>query len=161
MIQKLGTKNQVDLLEFFNRVPDRYEDVYITKNKERKFFKGNWILIEKVLEKQEVFGLYNGELKAVLLIIRDKGYRPYVKLLAENSKYTIDMLKFLKWNYFEKDLYFKLKKENPLSRMIAKTGFYKVGDRGRELLFYKKGMKTLYKMTPKDAYLPEQENRLY
>jgi hypothetical protein len=71
------------------------------------------------------------------------------------------MLKFLKWNYFEKDLYFKLKKENPLSTMIIKTGFIKIGDRGKELLFYKKGMKQLYPITPKDEYLKDEENRNY
>jgi hypothetical protein len=96
-----------------------------------------------------------------MIIIRDKGFRPYVKLLAENSKYTIDLLKFLKWNFFEIDLYFKLKKDNPLSSMIIKTGFIKIGDRGRELLFFKKGMKQLYPITPKDNYLEDNTKRLY
>jgi hypothetical protein len=161
VICRLNKKNLIDLIEFFNRIPDKFEDVYITENKQRHFLRGNWLLIEKLLRKQECYGLFNNGLKAILIIVRDKGYRPYVKLLAENSKYTIDLLKFLKWNYFEKDLYFKLKKDNPLSQMIAKTGFFKIGDRGRELLFFKKGMKQLYPITPKDEYLPKQENRLY
>jgi hypothetical protein len=119
------------------------------------------IKIKDVLQKQEVYGLDKNGLKAIMIIVRDKGFRPYVKLLAENSKYTIDMLKYLKWNYFEKDLYMKVKKENPLSEQIKKTGFIMIGDRGRELLFYKKGLKQLYKITPKDDYLVNEEKRLY
>jgi len=161
MIERLRVKNKIDIYDFLSRVSDRYEDFYLTKNKERKFLKNNWSLIKKVLEKQEVYGVFNHGLKAIMILVREKGFRPYVKLLAENSKYTIDLLKYLKWNFAEVDLYFKLKKENPLSEQIKKTGFTMIGDRGRELLFFKKGMKTLYKLTPKDDYLPKQENRLY
>ena len=161
MIERLKIKNYLDVYDFLERVKDSFEDFYLTENKERKFLKGNWLLIEKILQKQECYGLFNNGLKGLLIIIKDKGYRPYVKLLAENSKYTIDMLKFLRWTYFEKDLYFKLKKQNPLTQMIGKTGFIKVGDRGRELLFFKKGLKQLFKITPKDDYLPDEEHRLY
>ena len=161
MIQKLKMYNKIDVYDFLSRINDRYEDFYITKDKERKFLKNNWSLIKEVLEKQEVYGLFQDSLKAIMVIIRDKGFRPYVKLLTENSKYTIDMLKFLKWNWFEKDLSIKVKKENPLSTMIIKTGFIKIGDRGRELLFYKKGLKQLYPITPKDTYLIDEEHRLY
>jgi hypothetical protein len=161
MITRLNIKNKIDVFEFVQRINDRYEDFYITKEKERYFLKNNWSLIEKVLEKYEVYGIFNKGLKAIMVIFRDKGFRPYVKLLAENSKYTIDLLKFLKWNFFSVDLYIKVKKDNPLSQMIIKTGFIKIGDRGKELLFFKKGMKQLYPMTPKDDYLPKEENRLY
>jgi hypothetical protein len=161
MIKKLKIQNKIDVYEFLSRINDRYEDTYITVNKERKFLKKDWSLIEKVLEKQEVYGLFQNGLKAIMIIFKEKGFRPYVKLLAENSKYTIDMLKFLKWNFFEKDLYMKLKKENPLSEQIKKTGFVMIGNRGRELLFYKKGMKQLFEIIPKDDYLIDEENQLY
>jgi len=161
MILKLKLQNKIDVYDFLLKIIDRYEDFYLTKNKERKFLKNNWSLIINTLQKQEVYGLESNGLKAIMIIVRDKGFRPYVKLLAENSKYTIDMLKFLKWNYFEKDLYAKFKKENPLSTMIIKTGFIKIGDRGKELLFFKKGLKQMYPITPKDVYLPKEENRLY
>jgi len=161
MIQRLKIQNTMDVSDFLSRINDRFEDFYLTENKERKFLKNNLVLIKKVLKRQECYGLFNNGLRATIFIIRDKGFRPYVKLLSENSKYTIDLLKFLKWNFFEKDLYFKLKKENPLTEYIKKTGFIMIGDRGKELLFYKKGMKQLYKITPKDDYLPKEENRLY
>lgn len=161
MIQRLGIKNKLDVYDFLSRVEDRHQDFYLTEDKSRKFLKNDWSLITKVLLKQEVYGLENNGIKAIMIIVRDKGFRPYVKLLAENSKYTIDMLKFLKWSYFEKDLYFKLKKNNPLSQIIKKTGFIKIGDRGLEDLFFKKGLKQLFKITPKDLYLVDNENRLY
>jgi len=161
MICRLGVDKKIDVYDFLERVDDKFQDFYLTEDKNRKFLKKDWSLIHKILIKQEVYGLENNGLKAILIIVREKGYRPYVKLLAENSKYTIDMLKWLKWNYFEKDLYMKLKKENPLSQTIIKTGFIKVGDRGRELLFFKKGLKQIFKITPKDLYLVDEENRLY
>jgi hypothetical protein len=161
MIKKLNQKNLIDLIDFFNRVFDKYEDTYITEEKERKFFKNNYLLIKKILKYQECYGFYDEKLRGILIIVREKGFRPYVKLLAENSKITIDLLKFLKYNFFEKDLYFKLKKENPLSTTIIKTGFVMIGDRGKELLFFKKGLKQLYPIIPKDNYLKDEETRLY
>lgn len=161
MIQKLNIKNKFDVYDFMSSTNDRYEDTYITQNKERKFLKNNGSLIEKILKTQEVYGIENNGLKAIMIILREKGYRPYIKLLAKNSKYTIDMLKFLKWNFSEIDLYFKLKKENPLSEQIKRAGFVMIGDRGKELLFFKKGIKSLYKITAKDDYLKNEENRLY
>jgi len=160
MIKRINYKYAIDVFEFIKRVKDKYEDMYITENKERIFLK-DLKIIEKLLRFQEVYVLEEKEIKGILLIYRSKGFRPYVKLLVENSKYTIDLLKFLKWNYFEKDLYAKFKKENPLSTMIIKTGFIKIGDRGRELLFFKKGLKQMYPITPKDEYLIDNEKRLY
>ncbi len=161
MITRLKFQNTIDVYEFLSRINDRFEDFYITKEKERYFLKNNWSLIKKVLIKQECYGIFNNGLKAIMIIVRDKGFRPYVKLLAENSKYTIDLLKYLKWNYFGVDLYMKLKKNNPLSQAIIKTGFLKIGDRGLESLFFKKGLKQLFPLIPKDNYLVDKENRLY
>jgi hypothetical protein len=161
MVKRLSIKNKIDVYDFLSRINDKYEDFYITKEKERYFLKNNYSLIEKILKYQEIYGLDNKGLKAIMIVVRDKGYRPYVKLLSENSKYTIDFLKFLKWNFFEKDLYFKLKKENPLSNHIKKTGFIMIGDRGKELLFFKKGIKQIYKIVPKDNYLQKEEKKFY
>jgi len=150
MIERLALKNKLDVYEFLSRTNDKFEDFYLTENRERKFLKGNWSLIEKVLGKQECYGLYYGEMKGILIIFREKGFRPYIKILAENTKYNIDLLKYLKWNFMEIDLYAKFKKENQLSTQVLRTGFIKIGDRGRELLFCKKGIKQIYKVIPKD-----------
>lgn len=161
MIEKLKLQNKIDVYDFLERVKDSFEDFYITKDKERYFLKKNWLLIEKIVKYQEIYGLFDNGLQGILIILREKGYRPYIKLLATNRKYTIDLLKYLKWNFQEKELFAKFKKQNPLSQLILKTGFSKIGDRGSEDLFCKKGIKQLYKVTPKDDYLPQEENRLY
>jgi len=151
MIKRLNEKNVIDLIEFFNRVNDRFEDTYITINKERVFLKNNWKLLNKILKYQEIFALdYENGIKGILIILREKNFRPYIKILTENTKYNIDLLKFLKWNFGEIDLYAKFKKENPLATQIIRTGFTRIGDRGKEILFLKKGIKTLYKIIPKD-----------
>lgn len=161
MIIRLKIQNKFDVYDFVSRIRDKYEDFYVTKNKERKFLNNNWAIIENILKYQEVYGIIDKDLRGIIVIVRDKGFRPYVKILAENSKYTIDLLKFLKWNFVEQLLFFKLKKNNPLSSMIIKTGFIKIGDRGSEYLFEKKAIKQLYKITPKDEYLKDDKNRLY
>ncbi len=151
MIQRLKEKNLNDIYEFLLRIPDRYDDLYITQDRERKFLKGNRLLIEKLLKYQEVYGLFHKELKGVLIVLHEKGFRPYIKILTENSKYNIDFLKFLKWNFLGVDLYCKFKKDNPISNQILRTGFAKIGDRGKEVLFFKKGIKVLHKLIPKDS----------
>ena len=156
MIEKLKEKNLIDLVDFFNRVDDKYKDTYITLNKERIFLKNNWSLIKKVLQCQECYGLFNNGLKGIIVILREKNFRPYVKLLAENRKHTIDLLKWFRWNFSEQTLFFKLKKNNPLSQTILKTGFVKIGDRGSEILFEKKGIKDIRKLVPKDEFLGKE-----
>jgi hypothetical protein len=151
----------MDLIEFFNRVIDKYEDTYITKNKERKFLKNNWSLIKEILEKQEVYGLEKNGLKAIMIIVKEKGYRPYLKILAESSKYYYDLMIYLKFNFIDKELFAKLKINNPLVEILKKKGFINIGLRGKEVLLQKKAIKILYKLTPKDDYLPKEENRLY
>lgn len=151
MIKRLNGKNVIDLIEFFNRVNDRFEDTYITINKERVFLKNNWKLLNKILKYQEIYAIdCDNGIKGILIILREKNFRPYIKILTESTKYNIDLLKFLKWNFGEIDLYAKLKKENPLATQIIRTGFIRIGDRGKEILFLKKGIKTLYKIIPKD-----------
>ena len=156
MIQRLKERNYLDVYDFLLRVNDVYSDFYVTINKERKFLKGNWDLIKKTLQYQECYGLFDGELKGILIILHEKNFRPYCKLLAENRKYTIDLLKWFRWNFLEQTLFFKLKKENPLSKIILKTGFVKIGDRGSEILFEKKGIKDIRKLVPKDDYLGKE-----
>jgi len=65
------------------------------------------------------------------------------------------------FNFSENDIYLKLKKEDPLVNYIKYFGFTQVGPRGQEVLLFRKGIKILYKMKPKDLLLDDEENRLY
>lgn len=161
MIERLKIKSKNDVYDFFNRVPDKFEDAYITINKERKFLKSNWNLISAVLKKQECYGLFDNGLKAIMIVVREKSFRPYIKLLAESNKYYYDFMIFLRFNFMDKVLFVKLKNNNPLSWILQKKGFINIGARGKEILLQKKAIKIIYKLTPKDEYLPDEEHRLY
>jgi len=161
MIERLGKKNLLDLVEFFNKVYDKYEDMYITINKERKFLKKNWFLIEKILKTQEVYGIFNNGLKGLLIILHEKGYRPYIKLLAESNKNYYDLMIYLRFNFMNQELFAKLKINNPLVEILERKGFINIGMRGREVLLHKKAIREFYKITPKDNYLVDEEKRLY
>jgi len=149
MIQRLNISNQVDVKEFIKNTKDYYSELYITYKKERLFLNNEYIL-EKILKHQEIYGVFEKELTGILLIYREKSYRPYVKILAKDRDSQSKLIKFLMWNFSEKDLYLKLKKENPLSKYIQKFGFVFLGDRGTEILLYRKGIKKINIFKPKD-----------
>ena len=136
MIKKLNYKNTLDVYEFILRVKDNYEDFYITSNKQRVFLR-KLSLIEKTLKYQTIIALEEaGEIKALLMIIKEKGYRTYVKILAEKRDYVYDLLKYLNWNYNE-ELFIKAKKQNPIVQISQKFFFNFIGDRGQEILLVK------------------------
>lgn len=164
MIERLKVKHTIDIIEFLERVPDKYEDIYITSNRERIFLKKNWYLTKKLLKHQEVYGLFKGELRAFMIIYREKGFRPYLKIISENSKYAKDLIKFLMWNYLGTEIFLKLKINNPLldefvkririsntfTKFISKGKFYVKGLRGQEILLIKKAIRVEKKLKPKD-----------
>jgi len=160
MIQKLTIKDRISVYDFIINTKDVYEDMYITENKSRHFLR-NLSLINKILKHQEVYGLFEKELQGILLIYRSKGFRPYIKLLAKSNKYYYDLMMFLKFNFNDKELFAKLKINNPLVEILKRKGFINIGMRGKEVLLHKVEIKEIYKLTPKDEYLIDNENRLY
>lgn len=133
MIKKLNYKDSISVYEFVSRTKDVWEDFYITQNKQRTFLV-NLKLIEKILKYQEVIALEeSGELKALLLILREKGFRTYIKILSEKNDYVYDLMKYLNWN-FTCELFIKVKKTNPVSKIAQKFFFNFIGDRGQEIL---------------------------
>jgi hypothetical protein len=161
MIGKLTVKNKIDIVSFLLEFNDRFEDFYFTLDKERKFLKNNLSLIEKILSRQECYGYFNNGLKGLLIIYRSKGFRPYLKILTVDYNATNNLMKFFVWNKNELDIFCKLNTDNPIVNVIKKFGFFIKGNRGKEVLLFKKGFKTFTKLTPKDDYLEDNENRLY
>jgi len=134
MIKKLNYKDTISVYDFISRTKDVWEDFYITTNKSRVFLKGNLKLIEKILKYQTAVALEeSGEIKAVLIIYREKTFRPYVRILSEKNDYIYDMFKYLNWN-FNCELFIKCKKTNPVSKIAQKFFFNFIGDRGSEIL---------------------------
>ena len=137
MIHRLKLKDAISFYEFILRCKDVYEDFYVTSNKERKFFT-DLKLIKKILKYQEVYAVEEKEIKALLLIYREKNYRPYVKILAEKIDCVYDLLKYVEWN-INKEIFIKIKKINPIAKILQrKRNWQFVGDRGQEVLYVKK-----------------------
>jgi hypothetical protein len=145
MISRLNHKNSIDVYEFVQRTPDSFEDFYITENRGRKFIK-DLKTINRILKRQEIYGLIDKELKAIMIIYKEKGFRSYLKILSNKIDYTYDLLKFVNWNFYKKELFIKIKKSNPLFNILRLTnklgkpryGFEFLGSRGSEILLIKK-----------------------
>jgi hypothetical protein len=161
MIERLTKKNIIDIITFLLDNKDYCEDFYFTIDKERLFLKNNQSLTKKILEKQECYGYFNNGLKGILIIYKSKGFRPYLKMLAVDYNATSNLMKFFVWNKNEIDIFCKLKINNPIINVIKRFGFFVKANRGKEVLFFKQGFKTLNKLVPKDDYLPKEEKRLY
>jgi hypothetical protein len=139
MILRLSEKDFLDVLLFSQAGYDRYKDFYITSERERNFLQDEKS-VRSLLKKQACYGITEKDLKGMLIIYKEKGFRPYIKILAQNIKIENDLLKFLFWNYGHEDLYMKIKKENSLCRILPKRGFVFQVNRGQEILFFRKGV---------------------
>lgn len=144
MIRRLNHNDIANVLEFISRIKDNYQDFYITLNKQRVFLT-DYKLIKKLLKYQEMYAIDDGQIHAILLIYREKGFRPYIKLLAEQNKFIHDLLKSLNW-HFNEEIFIKAKKFNPITN-IAQTknrkgfaiyGFEFLGARGKEILLIRR-----------------------
>lgn len=160
MIERLTKRNTMDVFEFVQKTKDKFEDFYITKNNQRLFLT-DLKTISKLLEKQEVYSVYDKGIKSLFIIFREKGFRTYIKLLSETRSAESSAVKSIMMNFSEQDLYIKVKKENNLAKYLKYFGFLLTGDRGAEVLLYRKGIKILHKMVPKDLLIEDETNRLY
>ena len=88
MIKRLNQKNRADIVEFIKKDYDKFKDFYITHERKRLFLTDSK-LVEKLLKKQEIYGVYDTELKGLLMIFREKNFRPYIKILGLNKEITI------------------------------------------------------------------------
>lgn len=160
MIERLTKRNTMDVFEFVSKTKDRFEDFYITKNNQR-YFLTDFKLINKLLDHQEIYSVYDKGIKGLFIIFREHGFRTYIKILSENRHAESSIIKYIMMNFSEQDLYVKLKKENSLAKYIRYFGFVETGDRGQEVLLFRKGIKILHKMLPKDLLMEDESTRLY
>jgi hypothetical protein len=143
VITRLNYKNLYDVVEFLARAKDVFEDFYVTQNKQRIFIK-DLKVIDKILRKQQVYAVIEKEITALMIIYREKGFRPYVKILTIKNNCINDLLRVLHWN-FNETLFIKVKKSNPVGRIAVYKnksgfpiyGFEFCGSRGQEILLIK------------------------
>lgn len=160
MIERLTKRNTMDVFDFVKNCKDRFEDFYITQENQRIFLT-DLGFIDKLIGKQEVYSVYDKGIKGLLIIFREKGFRTYIKLLTETRKSESSLIKYLMMNFSEQDLYIKVKKENGLAKYLKYFGFILTGDRGAEVLLFRRGIHILHKMQPKDLLINDDEKRLY
>ncbi|MFA7247950.1 MAG: hypothetical protein WC169_12380 [Dehalococcoidia bacterium] len=135
MIEKIKQEdlaNVVEFLQYYNI----YNDIYITKNNERIYLEKDIDNLMQTLKTQECYTLNNEGYHGLFIIIREKGYRNYLKIVADSEKAATDLLLYLDWN-FNDELYAKLKRRNPFVYILQNFGFKIVAERNRELLLYR------------------------
>jgi len=132
-ISKKECKIIFDLLEEYT---DEYRDFYITQSNLRLFIKENPHLLFKALKKGDKI-VYGEEGIVFVTGWSDNSKRKYLKVLSKDNNSADKLLKILLWK-INTDLYIKIKKNNPLSEILKKNGFYFKGDRGKEILMVKK-----------------------
>lgn len=124
---------------------DTYGDFYITKNNLRLFIKDNFDLMLDGLKKGDKIAFdQNGV--ALVTGYSDNSPRKYLKILTKDLKHVDALLKIVFWNLKEKEVYIKLKNNNPMLNLLLSkpckkdkgrliySGFEFVGGRGKETL---------------------------
>jgi len=146
MIQRIN--NPLDIVFFLQENKDKFNDFYLTQEKSRRFLNEKSVAL-KAIKKYQVFGSFSSELDGLFIIIDEKGFRRYLKILVKNNKIVDDLLKFINWNFAEKDLYIKIKKDSNMLDMLKKNYYQIIGDRGREFLLVH-NKRDIRKLIPKD-----------
>lgn len=140
---KLSKKDQERVNTILKEVSDSYNDFYITENNLRLFIKDNSYLLFKNLNKGDKIAFDDNGI-AVLTGFSDKSPRKYLKVLAKDEKNTYNLVRVLvEWNYNNIDIYAKMKKNNPLVKILRKSGFRFKAGRGREVLMVRQAKKEI------------------
>jgi len=137
----ISKKEKIEIESILNELTDIYGDFYITKNNLRLFIKENKDLLFNAIEK--VDKLVYAEDKGIILIIgfSEKVSRKYIKILAKDEESADHLLKVVNWNV-EEDLWAKVKKNNPIRRVLQRNNYKFAGDRGAEILLNKENIYT-------------------
>ena len=134
---RLSKKEAKELRSIMGEMIDPYSDFYLTKNNLRLFIKENIEILFESLNKGDKVA-YGEEGIAIVTGFSDNSPRKYLKLLVNKPSNVQKLLKVIYWN-LNCDLWVKIKKNNPLRTILEKNGFRFKGDRGREILFVRKG----------------------
>lgn len=148
MIRILKAKDKVKFIEYCSEFIDKFEDNYITINRERCFLSNKSIstrVFNNIMKRGDKCFILeeNGNIKGALIIVgfSDKFPRKYIKCLSYDEKINFKLFDFLLMNYNNIEMYLKIKAINPLCKIINIFNFKSFGFRGKEILFVKFGEK--------------------
>lgn len=118
-------KNEVPTVRnLVDEIVDTYSDFYITKNNLRLMIKDNFDLVLDGLKKGDKIA-FDDTGMAIVTGYSDKSPRKYLKILVRDIKHVDPLLKILFWNVKEKEVYIKLKNNNPLKNyLLSKPSVY-------------------------------------
>ena len=116
---------------------DIYGDCYITKNNLRLFIRENISLIFDGLKKGDKLLFEDNTGFIYIYGWSDNANRKYLKILTKDVDGAKRLLQGLHW-YIQDDLWCKVKKNNPVKQALERMGFRFAGDRGKEVLMFRK-----------------------
>jgi hypothetical protein len=126
---------------------DLYGDFYVTRENIRIALRDNSDILFNYLKKGSQFVYDETNENGIALILREKGFRTYIKILTKDTYLANKFLKMISWHVKE-NLYVKLKKNNPLIKTFQYNNFQFKGDRGNEILLER-------------IYVPRPEYKVY
>lgn len=135
----LSEKDKKQIFSILEELSDYYSDFYITRNNIRLYIKENIEILYKLLNNGDKI-LFDEDGIAVIIGYSEKSPRKYLKLLSKDEKIADKFLKNLDWNIPD-DIFIKIKKNNPLKQILLRNKYKFIGDRGKEILLMKKGVK--------------------
>lgn len=139
--QNLTKKEKETVWALLQDLTDIYKDFYITKNNLRLFIQDNLDLLYECLKKGDKI-IFDKELGIIFIYgFSDNAPRKYLKILTKDENSANRLLKVLSW-HLKIDLYAKIKKSNPVIKVLERNGFRFLKDRGAEILLFRKYMST-------------------
>ena len=135
----LSDKETKQITSLLHELSDVYGDFYITKNNLRLFIKENQNVLFDALKRGDKIA-FDDDGMAVICGFSDKADRKYLKILTKDVNRIDGYLKVIAWN-LDCDLYVKIKKNNPLKEVLEKSYFRFAGNRGTEILLYRRARK--------------------
>lgn len=139
LIFKTGVskKEKRTVENILDSVNDLYGDFYSTQDNIRILLRDNIDVLFNYLKKGSKIAYELDNEKGLALILKEKGFRTYIKILTRDEKLATNLLKIVNWNISE-DLYVKLHKNNPLIKVFQRNGYTFIGNRGSEVLLSRK-----------------------
>ena len=146
---------------------DKFGDFYITKNNLRLMILDNFDILCDCLKKGDKIAF---DTTGLVLVTgySDNSPRKYLKILTKEIKDVDPLLQILFWNLKEKEVYIKVKNNNPLKDYLLSkhckrengrlvfSGFEFVGGRGKESLLRYVAIER--KETPRQNYKDKDED---
>lgn len=138
---KLSEKEKKQISGLLSELTDIFGDFYITKNNLRLFIKENPDTLFKCVQSGDKLA-YNQEGMAVVVGYSDNAPRKYLKVLTKDDKTVSDLIKRISWD-MDCDLFVKIKKNNPLRKILEQNYFSFAGGRGKEILLVRRARKNV------------------